>query len=131
MKKLKIKLEKESKKEKKKALEFINTFKVGDKVRLLKKKSTFSKGTNYYTKSIYEVIEIDKMAIIIRKGNGDSKRVKPYDLKLIDDVEIAPENENIEHHNTKENNHINTFVRKQKQNQPSKENGNNVGSVDT
>jgi hypothetical protein len=49
-------------------------FKVGDKVRLLKKKQLFEKGTAKYTKSIYTIRAIDKLALLLTDKNGNERK---------------------------------------------------------
>lgn len=75
------------------AYDLINTFKVGDKIRLLKKKEIFAKGLPTYTKGIYTVEKIDKLALIVKNANGDvlERRIKPYQVLRVDSVEKAPE----------------------------------------
>lgn len=116
-------------KRKEKAIRFINKFKIGQKCRLLKKKSKFAKGTDYYTKSIYTITDINQMHIVVNNGTKE-KNVKPYNIRLVSDiVETAPENPEIIKHDFKENKKINKFVRKQKKLQPTKENVNDIGEV--
>jgi hypothetical protein len=97
------------------AVEIINTFNVGDKVRLLKKKKVFDKGGSTYTKSIYTIHEIDKLALILKDKNNNilDRRIKPYNVKLIDEVETAPQDDTIEKHSNKQNNKLNKFVNRQ------------------
>lgn len=96
------------------AVEFVHSFKIGDNVRLLKKKSLFAKGGNIYTKSVYTVKAIDKLAIIIVNESGKERRVKPYLLKLISEIQTAPDDPDIEKHDEKENAQVNRKVRRQR-----------------
>lgn len=75
------------------AYDLINSFKVGDKVRLLKKKEMFQKGLPTYTKGIYTVEKIDKLALIVKNTNGVviDRRIKPYQVLRVHSVEKAPE----------------------------------------
>jgi hypothetical protein len=97
------------------AVQIIESFKVGDRVRMLKKKKVFQKGGSTFTKSIYTIHEIDKLALILKDKNGNvlDRRIKPYNVKLVDEVETAPENEEIEKHSNKANTKLNKFVNKQ------------------
>lgn len=63
-----------------------HTFKVGDNVRITKKKSIFEKGdTIIYSKEIYKIIMIDKNKIYL---NDIDRSFKPYQLKQSNEVYI-------------------------------------------
>jgi len=65
--------------------EINDTFEIGNHVRLLKKRKLFSKGEKEtYSKTIYEIIEINENKIIIRSENNKIKEVLPFQLKIID-----------------------------------------------
>ncbi len=87
------------------AYDVINSFAVGDKVRILKKEEIFQKGKPTYSKGIYTVVEIDKLALIVKNAKGDilERRIKPYEVYEVDEIEKAPEDEAIPQHSTKEN----------------------------
>jgi hypothetical protein len=93
-------------------------FAVGDKVRLLKKKQQFQHGMATYTKSIYTIRAIDKLAILLTDKNGNDmpQRVKPYNVKKINAnvVERAPEVETIPKASNKDNKKVNKFENKQR-----------------
>ena len=58
-------------------------FKIGDKVRILKIRKTFSKGEKEtYSKKIYEIINKEGNKYIIKSGNV-TKSVFPFQMKLI------------------------------------------------
>jgi hypothetical protein len=86
------------------AYDVINSFKIGDKVRVLKKKATFAKGSNIFTKGIYTVDKIDKLSLILKNKDGVvlERRFKPYEVLEANTVEKVPEI-NIEHHSYNEN----------------------------
>lgn len=94
----------------------IKKFKPGQKIRIMKKKKTFQKGANTFTKSIYEIHKVDKLALIVKDKNGSivERRIKPYHALIVDEVEKAPEKPEVEKHSSKENNKINSFIRKQR-----------------
>lgn len=79
----------ETEMKKKRALNFLHKFKVGDKVRMIKKKSLFDKGTKTFSKSLYTIEDVDKLALILRHENGNllDRRVKPYNVMKVDVVE--------------------------------------------
>ncbi len=87
-----------------KAFDQIAKFKVGDKVRILKKKETFEKGGDRFTRSVYTIVKIDKLALIVQNPEGVTlqKRIKPYQAKKVAEIQHAPENEDIEKHSTKQ-----------------------------
>jgi len=71
--------------------EIKKTFKIWDKVRILKKKGIFSKGASeYYSKEIYEIIDKDNNRFKLKSKNGKEKLVLPSNLKLVDDEIINP-----------------------------------------
>ncbi len=86
------------------AYDVINSFQVGDKIRILKKKEIFQKGKQTYSKGIYTVVAIDKLALIVKNDKGVvlDRRIKPYEVYEVDEVEKAPEDEAIPQHSTKE-----------------------------
>lgn len=75
------------------AYDLINTFKAGDKVRLLKKKEIFEKGLPTYSRGIYTVDKIDKLALIVKNSAGNvlERRIKPYQVLRVKSVDKAPE----------------------------------------
>ena len=84
------------------AYNVINNLNVGDRVRILKNKELFDKGKATYTKNIYTINEIDKLALIVKNTDGSilNKRIKPYNiLKVNEIIEKAPEEEIIEYDN--------------------------------
>ncbi|MDR3666734.1 MAG: DDE-type integrase/transposase/recombinase [Ignavibacteriaceae bacterium] len=61
-----------------------NTFKVGDKVRIVRKRKVFDKGDEIkYSKDIYMVEEVKGNNM---KVNGIERTYKPYELKNIGDI---------------------------------------------
>ncbi len=79
--KIKEKIRNKYDKNKSLAYDLINSFKIGDKVRLLKRKDAFQKGEATYTKNIYEIVKIDKLSLQLKKvktGEILDQRVKPY-----------------------------------------------------
>lgn len=61
-------------------------FDIGDFVRILKNKKLFQKGSkNYFSKTIYEIIEQDNNKFIIRSENNKVKSVFPYQLKKVEE----------------------------------------------
>lgn len=69
------------------------------------------------------------MAILIKNDKNKTRRVKPYLLKLVDDIQVAPEKPEIEHHDEKANKATNRYVRRQRKLQPEKEKVNKEGQV--
>jgi len=71
-----------------------NEFKIGDKVRVLKKKDMFHKGGKYiYSKSPYIIQSYDGNGFIIKHTNENknkSKKVFAYELKKVSDVVHNP-----------------------------------------
>lgn len=97
-----------------KAMDFVRQFKAGDKVRVKKFKGTFQKGTDRWSSGIYTIESVEKLSLTVKNPKGKIiERVKPYNVKLVGDVQKAPEKEEIEKHSTKENNSMNRFKRKQ------------------
>jgi len=65
--------------------EIKDTFEIGDSVRLLKKRKVFGKGEKEsYSKTLYEIIEMNGNKIIIRSENNKVKEVMPYQIKKIE-----------------------------------------------
>lgn len=96
------------------AVKLLNLFQVGDKVRVLKQKDKFAKGTKTFSKGIYVIEKIDKLAVILSKnGHTINKRFKPYNLKLAENTEKAPENPTIIKHSNKQNKKEVKFINKQ------------------
>jgi len=64
-----------------------NQFNIGDKVRILKNKGTFSKGqSTYYAKQIYTIITKEYNSFIVRSNNGKEKKVQPFMIKKVTDI---------------------------------------------
>jgi hypothetical protein len=63
------------------ALKETNDLNVGDKVRILKVKDKFAKGTEKFSREIYEIIEIDKLSFIL-KNKGSYIKTKIYKLAI-------------------------------------------------
>ena len=68
-----------------------------------------------FTKAIYTIDKFDKLALMLKDSNGNEidKRVKPHEVKVISDVETAPEKKEIEKHSSTDNKKLNKFVNKQ------------------
>lgn len=86
------------------AYDLINSFSVGDKVRVLKNKDIFEKGQKTYTKGIYTIEKIDKLALIVKNSKGETidRRIKPYRVIKVTESEKAPELD-IEKHSASKN----------------------------
>ena len=76
----------------KKALNETNNFKVGNKVRVLKIKDKFAKGSEKFSRENYEIVEIKQMSFILKNSKGVilQQKFKNWQLKKIDNVE-APQ----------------------------------------
>ena len=66
---------------------------VGDKVRLLKKRSLFEKGTQTFTRGIYTITEINQNHFILKNPRGVVLKTKyqRYELKLVPPDTHVPE----------------------------------------
>lgn len=61
-------------------------FEIGDYVRILKNRKLFSKGSKqYYSQTIYEIIEKNNNKFIVRSNDNKIKKVFPFEIKKIDD----------------------------------------------
>jgi hypothetical protein len=66
--------------------EINNNFEIGDFIRILKKRKLFGKGpSEYYSKTLYEIIERNNNKFIIRSNNNKIQEVLPFQMKKIDD----------------------------------------------
>ncbi len=96
------------------ALEFIKKFKAGDKVRIKKIKGTFQKGTDRWSSGIYTIESVERLSLTLKSPKGVIiEQVKPYNVRLVNEVEKAPEEPAIEKHSVKENTKMNKFKRAQ------------------
>lgn len=94
---------------------FMNNFKIGDTVRLLKKKKLFQKGNQTYSKKIYVISNINHLSLDLLNKNGDViERIKPYNVQIVKKIEKAPEIPFIEKHSRKENEKEQKLKNKQK-----------------
>ncbi len=86
-------------------------YKISNRLR-----GAFEKRGKTYPKSIYTIESIDNLALILKDSIGHiiDKRVKPYNVKLANGVETAPNNKDIEQHSNKDNKKLNQFVNKEK-----------------
>ncbi len=65
--------------------EINNNFEIGDFIRILKKRKLFGKGdSEYYSKTLYEIIERNNNKFIIRSNNNKIHEVLPFQMKKID-----------------------------------------------
>jgi hypothetical protein len=72
----------------KKALPETNSFAVGDKVRILKVKEKFAKGTEKFSKKDYKIVNNDKLSFKLKndKRTELKQRFKNWQLKKINEV---------------------------------------------
>ena len=70
--------------------EINENIKVGDNIRILKKKKIFSKGqSTYYSKSTYEIIDKQDLKFKVKNlDNGKIKLILPFQIKVINKDEI-------------------------------------------
>lgn len=73
------------------AIEEYDTFNVGDKVRVLKKKGKFSKGTDLFSRGIYTIIEKSGLSFKLKnpKGVELDKRYKNWEIKKVEGQEAT------------------------------------------
>ena len=90
--------------------------KVGDSVRVLKKKAQFAKGSETYSKGVYKIEKVDKLSFILRNAKGLllKKRYKNWELKVVAELYDKP-SVNIPEvkHSSKAIKKVNTFKKKQ------------------
>jgi hypothetical protein len=101
----------------KKALIETNGLNVKDKVRILKVKDKFAKGTENFARKIYNIIEIDKLSFILKNSKRVTlkKKYKNWQLKKVTTVE-SPVLELIKRlHSSKQVRKENKFEKLQKQ----------------
>ena len=72
-----------------KAIKDWEKFSIGDRVRLLKDKGLFDKGTKQWTNEIYTIDDYEGFSFRVKSeaGNIIKKLYKPYELQLIDKTE--------------------------------------------
>jgi hypothetical protein len=77
--------------------EIENEFNINDKVRLVKSKKEWQKGSQTYTKTIYKIIEKDYNGYIV-ENNGKNKRVLPVQMQKVEMSKIIenPNKRNVE-----------------------------------
>jgi hypothetical protein len=68
------------------------SFKLGDQVRILKKKGIFSKGYDMFSQQIYTIDEIDKLSFKLKNKSGQLLKqwFKNWQLKKVNEVKEAP-----------------------------------------
>jgi len=89
-----------------------NKFKLGDKVRLLKKKERFEKGTTAnYTSGIYEIIKIDGLSFYVKNTKNDNELKTPYKFYMLKLVEQSEEPNIVKSDNYKSNKEIKQDVK--------------------
>jgi hypothetical protein len=71
-----------------KALIETNSFAVGDRVRILKVRQKFAKGTEKFSKKDYEIVSNDKLSFKLKndKGTELKQRFKNWQLKKVGEV---------------------------------------------
>ena len=69
-----------------------NSFNVGDRVRVLKDKSAFAKGTKTFSRGIYIIEDKQGLSFILKNPKGSilAKRYKNWQLQKVDEVETRP-----------------------------------------
>lgn len=95
-----------------------NSFHIGDNVRVLKPKEMFDKGKEVFSRQIYIIDEIDKLAFKLKNHKGVvlKARFKNWQLQKVSGEpqvmtpDVTPE---VEQHSTKEIKSLNKFVRNQ------------------
>jgi hypothetical protein len=71
-------------------------FKIGEKCRVIEKKKLFDKGTDKYSKQIFEIIKIQKNTLTLKNEEGkEIKGIKKDDVVIVNDVEKRISNDNI------------------------------------
>jgi len=96
------------------ALEYVQKFKVDDRVRIRKFKTMFAKGSDTWSSGIYTVVSVQQFSLTLKGPKGQTvSHVKPYNVKLVNVVETAPPVEGVEKHSVKKNKQMNTFKNKQ------------------
>lgn len=66
----------------------LQKFRIGDKVRLLKRKDTFEKGVGKFSKEIYEIKDVNQNSYNINKAN-EARQFMPYELRLANEEEVV------------------------------------------
>lgn len=92
-----------------KADKAFESYRVGDTVRVLKKKALFSKGGDLFSRGLYTIIDKSGYTLVVKKGNNIHYK-KHWELMKIDEVENKV-NEKV--HSTKQIRKENTFNRLQ------------------
>jgi hypothetical protein len=74
------------------AMEETKSFKLGDQVRVLKKKGVFSKGSDMFSQQINTIDEINKLLFKLKNKSEQilKQRFKNWQLKKVNEVEEAP-----------------------------------------
>lgn len=77
--------------QRKKALDELSKFKVGDNVRISKQRSEFSKEGVNFSKKLYTVARIDGFQIFVKNSNGDElgRSYKTYNLLKVNEPSSA------------------------------------------
>jgi len=94
------------------AIDEINSFNIGDQVRLLKQKDKFEKGSDEFTSGVYTIIDKHGLSFKLRNPKGETvkRNVKNWEIKKVTGTQ-APKKQNT---SFSEINKANKFVRKQR-----------------